>query len=487
MLTSSPLGVNSGPSALRAAAARAILLTKNLDRRTGTALSGFNVTMRRRRSGAPVRWAVLIIALTLLGALDDTVSTAGTVARRIEEKLSDDTGPPGRWRTARGGGKQPELTEEQEQEIARLRSIGYLTGSQAAPATSGVTVHDRGLTYEGLNFFSSGHRPGAALMDMEGRILHEWESSVLDVWPDKVEEADTENAQYWRGVHLFPNGDVLAIFEGIGIVKFDRNSNIVWKRDGGEHHDLHVQDDGTIYVLTRKAHVVRRINSQTPILEDFITVLDSNGNHIESLSLLEAFERSRFETVMKANGMQRRGDLYHTNAIEVLDGRHADKGPQFRKGNVLVSLRLLSVIAIVDMDLGEVVWVMSGMWLMQHDPTLLPNGNVLLFDNMGHGVGRKSKVLEFDPLTQERVWMFAGDTSKPFYTQMCGAARRLPNGNTLITESDYGRAFEVTLGGSIVWEYLNPERAGERDQLIGTLFEVIRLPADFPIGWARGR
>ncbi len=447
---------------------------------------GFNVAMRRGRSGAAIRWCALIVALALLGALDDNASTAGTISRRIEEKLSDDSGPPGRWRTARPRGDRPQLTEAQEQEIARLRSIGYLTGSQAAPATWGVTVHERNRVYRGLNFFSSGHRPGAALMDMEGNILHEWQSSLLDAWPDKVEDAETENAQYWRGVHLFPNGDVLAIFEGIGIVKLDKDSNIIWKRDGGEHHDLHVQDDGRIYVLTRKAHVVRRINSQTPILEDFITVLDSNGNHIRSLSLLEAFERSRFEIVMKVNAMRRRGDLYHTNAIEVLDGRLADEGPQFKKGNVLVSLRLLSVIAIVDMDLGEVVWVMSGMWLMQHDPTLLPNGNVMLFDNMGHGAGRKSKVVEFDPLTQELIWMYAGDATTPFYTQMCGAAQRLPTGNTLITESDYGRAFEVTLGGSIVWEYVNPERSGERDQMIATIFEVIRLPSDFPIAWAGG-
>jgi hypothetical protein len=443
--------------------------------------------MRRGRPGATIRWSVLIVVLLGLGALGDNASTAGTVQRRLEEKLTDDQGPAGRWRTARPRDIRPQLTEEQEREAARLRSIGYLSGSQQAPSVEGVTIHDRSRVSKRLNFFSSGHRPGAALMDMEGNVLHEWQASVLDVWPDKEEEAETENAQYWRGIHLFPNGDVLAIYEGIGIVKLDKDSNVIWKRDGGEHHDLHVQDDGTIYVLTRKAHVVRRINSQTPILEDFITVLDANGRHIRSLSLLEAFERSRFEIVMKVNGMRRRGDLFHTNAIEVLDGSHADKGPQFKKGNVLVSLRLLSLIAIVDMDLGEVVWVMSGQWLMQHDPTLLPNGNVLLFDNMGHGAGRKSKVLEFDPLTQEQVWMYAGNAERPFYTQMCGAARRMPNGNTLISESDYGRAFEVTLGGEIVWEYVNPERAGVRNELIATVFEMIRIPSDFPIAWARGR
>src|SRR5258706_14516162 len=37
-----------------------------------------------------------------------------------------------------------------------------------------------------------------------------------------------------------------------------------------------------------------------------------------------------------------------------------------------------------------------------------------------------------------------------------GNAQRLPNGNTLITESSFGRFFEVTKEGEIVWEYVNP-------------------------------
>ena len=33
-----------------------------------------------------------------------------------------------------------------------------------------------------------------------------------------------------------------------------------------------------------------------------------------------------------------------------------------------------------------------------------------------------------------------------------GDANRLPNGNTLITDSQHGKLFEVTLGGVVVWE-----------------------------------
>ena len=61
------------------------------------------------------------------------------------------------------------------------------------------------------------------------------------------------------------------------------------------------------------------------------------------------------------------------------------------------------------------------------------------------------------------------------YTKNCGTNQRLANGNTLVTESENGRAIEVTPRGQIVWEYINPERAGPHGTLIATLFEVERL------------
>ncbi len=51
------------------------------------------------------------------------------------------------------------------------------------------------------------------------------------------------------------------------------------------------------------------------------------------------------------------------------------------------------------------------------------------------------------------------------------------NDNTLITESDSGRAFEVQPDGTIVWEYVTPERGGEAGDLVATLFEVVRVDA----------
>ncbi len=53
-------------------------------------------------------------------------------------------------------------------------------------------------------------------------------------------------------------------------------------------------------------------------------------------------------------------------------------------------------------------------------------------------------MLEIDPLTHGVVWDFHDQGTEKFLSNTCGTSRRLENGNTLITESDNGHAFEVT-------------------------------------------
>jgi hypothetical protein len=123
------------------------------------------------------------------------------------------------------------------------------------------------------------------------------------------------------------------------------------------------------------------------------------------------------------------------------------------------------------------VWAKTGVWRLQHDPTVLDDGNILLFDNAGYALS--SQVIEIDPRTGDVAWAWRGAPPESFFTLLGGSAQRLPGGNTLITESCRGRAFEVTRGGDVVWEYVNPHRAGARGELIAALFDVRRLaPAD---------
>jgi hypothetical protein len=284
--------------------------------------------------------------------------------------------------------------------------------------------------------------------------------------------------EYFRRAYLFPNGDLLAIYEGQGLVKLNARSRVLWAYRGGVHHDFFVAENGLIYVLDREGKVIPRINPQSGVLEDFVTVLSPEGRLRRKISILKCFEHSPYSTLLR-NMPRDRGDIFHTNTIEVLDGRFAKLNPAFRRGNLLISVFVLNTVAVLDPDRQTVVWARTGGWRHQHQPTFLDNGHLLVFDNLG-AAGDRSRVMEMDPLSGSVFWQYGGTRDVDLFSKTLGSVQRLPNGNTLITESENGRALEVTPGGRTVWEFYNPHRAGERNELVAVLFEMLRLPPDFP-------
>jgi outer membrane protein assembly factor BamB len=469
-------------------------------------------TQTSRTGRSPASWVIPIVVVVIvvsglawglrfLGRATDD-EDAGSAApgpgagapseASVPPDVPDDwRGPHGRWHIGdwREGpsGEEPELTAEQEAEIERLQSIGYLAGSQPAPARSGVTVYDRRRALDGLNFYTTGDVPGAVLMDMEGHVLHKWAHGYIEAWtasPDRPElRASPKGSGFWRRAHLFDNGDVIAVFDGLAILKVDRDSRLLWVTFGGFHHDLDVMDDGTIYVLTREAHIVPSYNPDEPILEDFVAVLDSAGREISRVSILDALANSEFAPILAT--AEPSGDIFHCNTVEVLDGRLEREIPAFRAGNVLVTVRELDLVIVVDMEAVRVVWALTGSWEAPHQATVLKNGHMMIFDNRGNEGA--SRVIEFDPVTLETMWVYKGARPADFRSRECGSAHRLSNGNTLIVETDRGKAFEVTPDGEVVWKFVNPAQTGEHHEYIASLFDVERLPPTFPTGWARWR
>jgi hypothetical protein len=459
--------------------------------------------MRQERSpsliprllAALVAVAVAVAAVWLVTAERRAKSPSETTAPDAERPLAEVPpvvpeewkGRHGRWHIGDWRDvpfeEQRSLTPEQEQEIERLRSIGYLSGKHPAPLQSGVTVYDRDRTVAGLNFYTTGDVPGAVLMDMQGRVLHKWAYGYIDAWvesPDRPElRTSAKGSGFWRRAYVFGNGDVLAVFDGLAILKVNSRSELQWVNFGGFHHDLEVMPDGRIFVLTREAHIVPWYNADEPVLEDYVAVLDADGRELERVSVLEAIAGSEFASALDV--AEPSGDILHSNTVEVLDGRLEGRIPAFRKGNVLVTVREIDLVVVIDMESGLVVWAEQGHWRAPHQATVLANGNLMIFDNRGNE--GSSRVVEFDPVTLDTVWEFKGEMPEDFRSLECGSNHRLPNGNTLIVETDRGAAFEVTPDGETVWKYINPAQAGPELEYIASLFDVHRLPPDFGAEW----
>lgn len=376
-----------------------------------------------------------------------------------EPKETEELDAEGRWRAPEGNS-----------EVNLLQQIGYVAGSVEAEDRPIIDRYTPHKVDGGYNFLVSGHAPEASIIDMDGKTIHTWSRSFEEIWPNYPTGQLGENPDFWRRALLLPDGGVVAIFEGLGMARLDRDSELLWATPNRAHHDVRLHGSELV-TLTRAADFVPEINEQRPIFEDFITFVDlETGTETRRISVPRAMLASKDPSWQDAENHR---DPFHTNSVQVLDGTGSEKVPALSKGNVLISMRNIHTIAIIDPSSERLVWSHKGEFAKQHDARVLGNGHIMLLDN---GVEPPSSVLELDPAANKTVWQFKGSDEEPFHTPTCGTAERLPNGNTLVVESDPGRAFELTADGTIVWEYNSPHRAGPRNAYVATLFQMERVP-----------
>ena len=383
-----------------------------------------------------------------------------------EREPEETTGltPKGRWH------KVEALTAKQQRQIRQLEALGYAAGSQPGSSQTGVQVHLIQQADSSPRLYTSGHAAMAGILTPDGTRQHVWRAPFNTVFPKLLKRRKEEGANYFRRAWLLPEGHLLALFEGIGLVRLDAQSEVIWAIENNAHHDLAFLDDGTAAVLTRHADVLPEVDTDDAILEDFVTIVDLQaGTSIRSFSLLTAVRDSN-HALLFDDSQRRKGDLFHTNSIRVLDGAHVDKNAAFAAGNYLLSSRILDAIFVVDAETERVIWTLQGPFKRQHDPHFLDNGNLLLFDNVGLSK-EQSRVLEMDPNSGEIVSSYTGTEQAPLFSRTCGLVQALPNGGRRIVESAGGRVLDIDVQGQVVWSWNSPHRV-QNDSLVATLFQM---------------
>ena len=282
---------------------------------------------------------------------------------------------------------------------------------------------------------------------------------------------------FFRQFYLFPNGDLIVNFELYGIAKLDKESNILWSFKGFAHHDIEVGSEGKVYSLGKRVEYENQDRTRWTLFPT-INILTSDGLLEETIDLYEYFDKSKYRPVLE--DIEEFGDLLHNNTIRVFDGSQEYRSDYFKKGNILIASPIIDAIYIVDPDAETVVWMLRSMFDGIHDPTLLENGNFLLFDN--RGPDKRSQVIEFDPFTQEVIWQYDGGDDNAFLSTCCSVIQRLSNGNTLVTVTAQATAFEVTPDGNVAWQFHNPASL-HYDKRAGSLFELRRFSREFLMDW----
>lgn len=306
------------------------------------------------------------------------------------------------------------------------------------------------------------------LIDMNGNVVHTW----------------TVEPYFNKRVRVLPNGHIVYVGPDRSIIEYDWDSDEVWRHEGiGSVNDMRVLPNGNRLLVAhepipqefqdqvkdvdmRPWWEPRQRGSEETQRGADVYEINLDGDIVWEWHAHNHLDLNRFSPATPL------GDWLHVNTISPIpENKWYDGGDErFKPGNILVNARNIDAMYIVSRDTKEVVWegthTYKGGMAHSHEPEMIEKGlpgegNIILFDN---GLFPKQRahsgqtfVMEINPVTQEVEWMYEseGYANIKFFSKTMGTQRRLPNGNTFISEDNTGRLFQVTPEGKTVWEYVN--------------------------------
>jgi len=304
------------------------------------------------------------------------------------------------------------------------------------------------------------------LIDLEGNVTHTWEMP----YPPGMSGYLTERGTlFFNGRTSEENFLSRFPFKAGVVLEADWNGKVLWEVRHPDHHHygvllrngnvlLHCMGQVSDEIARRVSGGMVEGNMQSGA---YASRRDADTGKMFSDYLAEVTRAG--QTVWKWRTWDHLDPV--TDGIAEIQAprtlwAHGNSVQELPDGDILASFRPTSTVARISRKTGKILWKLGPPMLAgQHAPTLLGNGNILIFDNGVHRLDDAmpySRVIEINPTTNQIVWRYQDKPAWNFFSPRMGMAQRLPNGNTLITESSFGRFFEVTSQGEIVWEYVNP-------------------------------
>lgn len=328
---------------------------------------------------------------------------------------------------------------------------------KAKRAGVGLRGCDREKVFRGFTLFAplSGSHT-VYLIDIDGKVVHTWE---MPYSPGNYGYLTERGTLVYNGKVSEESDRFICRqpWKGGAVLEADWNGRVLWEvRHPDHHHDGIRLRNGNVMLICL-AQLPPRLVSRVKgglagsehdgeMYSDYLVEMTTTGKSVWEWC---AWEHLDPEADPIAAVQDYRAEWTHANGVAELPD-----------GNIVLSFRNISTVIIIDRKTSKVIWKLGAPPLAgQHAPTPLPNGNLLLFDNGPHRLDHTlpfSRVIEVELATKEIVWKYQERRESEFFSPRISNAQRLPNGNTLVCEGDFGRLFEVTRDGELVWEYVNP-------------------------------
>ena len=293
--------------------------------------------------------------------------------------------------------------------------------------------------YALVHLFAEKGFKGYALVDSAGRIA--WHYRTRD---------------YPFGADRRRNGNFVFMDKGHGLVEVDRDGKII--------HELKQRD------AEREMHHAIAVTPRDTVLYLAFDTEDFAGKRLQGEAIWE-WNPDTGEDVKRWRSwdfMDPALDRSARTAGEWLHGNSLHVGPE---GNVLLSFHYINQVISIAPDWKSIQWRLGGVrptiavapedqTSAQHTAAELENNRILMFDNRTDLQPPFSRAVEYviDGAAAKLVWQWKAPNNN--YAAAVSSARRLPNGNTLITfgmvkgrngSSGPTETYEVTPAGEIKW------------------------------------
>lgn len=263
---------------------------------------------------------------------------------------------------------------------------------------------------------------------------------------------------------LMPDGG-LVIHDSSPLARVDACGHVKWMVDGIFHHSVEPASDGSLWAVYR--YPVSPLPNVAPGFDDeALAHVSADGKPLGLARVADILDRNGLSYLWR--GRPYTDDPFHLNDVQPVPG----DGPYWKKGDLFLSLRNMSLVLLYRPSTGRILWHHFGPWAMQHDVSVIDDHRIALFDNHWRfaapegEVDGTNRIPVYDFGTGQVTYPFARATERTqIRTRAQGRATPMANGDMFVEDTERGRVMRLTPDGQVRWMYIAADAEGRRYEL----------------------
>ena len=308
------------------------------------------------------------------------------------------------------------------------------------------------------------------LVDLKNfQVLHTWNPEI-DKFNELVGEdgdfkflkRDKNNSRYMLVNPILLKDGGLVFHHRGPLRKIDACSKLIFQNTKDAfHHSIEKDIEGNLWVPSHMfpqslptEKVGKDIREEGGYVEDGIVKLSDDGEILFEKSLSQIFIDNGLEYLLFSVGdFDFNKDPIHLNDIQPV----LKDSPFFKKGDLFLSLRNLSMIMLYRPSTNKIVRIIEGNFFNQHDIDILDDKRISIYNNnvkTGLNENFINDIVIYNFKTNETHSPFNSSFIKHDIRTSGGGLHEFINDNEVVIEETWeGRLIHINNNGNLLWQF----------------------------------